>query len=1219
MVENTVLQAPTHYVGVGASAGGLEAIENLFKHMPANSGLAFIVVQHLSPDYKSLMVELLSKHTQMPVHRITEGMVVEANSVYLIPPKTNLTIFHGKLLLLEQDYSRGINLPIDIFLRSLAEDQAEKSVAIILSGTGSDGVRGIRAIKESGGMVMVQDEESAKFDGMPRSAIATGLPDFVLPPDEMPQQLLSFIKHPYASKTEVETKLLTNEDGLTRIFAMLRERTKVDFTYYKPSTVVRRIERRMSVNQIHELRDYVHFMESYPKEVNTLYRELLIGVTNFFRDAEAFKELDEQWLPQLLEQTKSNEIRFWVAACSTGEEAYSLAILAKECMERLERSCNVKIFATDVDRDAIMLAGNGIYPESIAADVSSRLLSKYFHRRDDSFQISRNIREMVVFAQHNLIKDPPFTNIDFISCRNVLIYLQPVLQKKVLEQFNFSLNRTGLLFLGSSESVGDMSSYFELLNNKWRIYQSKDKHRPSSINRQDIAISNYAIPNMSLHHTGNRVSWQQNSEERMLNRLLQDVVEEYMPLTVIVNEELEPLHVLGDAAGFFTLPRGKAVHDITKMATRELSIPLSTALQKVFKSREEVNYNNVRIKDKKGEDRLIKIRIRLLPERKGQEPLAVVLLEEIDITQNHSVTTSTSYDLGHEAEQRINDLEQELQFTRENLQATIEELETSNEELQATNEELLASNEELQSTNEELQSVNEELHTVNAEHQSKILELTELTNDLDNLLSSSRVGTVFLDEELIIRRFTPAVTRLFNFLETDVGRPLAHISHRFHIEIMPVLKEVQIHNITKQQEVRAEDGSYYLMSVQPYQVGPEVYAGIVLNFVDISELKAIETELKLSEERYVLAQKAAKMGTWDWDLNTNKVVWSELLEPMFGLKPGEFLGTFNAFMQCVHAEDRDLVKHSVQQCIEQDVPYDIEMRVVWKTGAVHWLHALGHVYRDESGKALRMMGISHDITEQKSMEKDLRKSKDKLSRYFQQPFIGMAISTPDHRIIEVNDKLCEMLGYAREELLEMKWIDFTHPDDLAESKTLHERIFNDGLEAYTLQKRYLCRDGSTLFANLAVLCVRDEYQQPEYIHGFVQDVTELHHYHAQLEQKTKQLEKNNAMLNSILRAAPVGVGVVKKRVFEWVSPCFCEMLGYKEEELIGQSTRIIYADEAEFERVGKEKYAQLEQQSVGKVETQFQRKNGSLVRVLLSSSKMLGDFEGTTFTAMILD
>ena len=373
--------APTHYVGIGASAGGLEAIETFFKNMPAKNKLAFVVVQHLSPDYKSLMVELLSKKTEMPVHRAEEGMAVEAGSVYLIPPKKNLTIFHGKLLLNDKVSSKGINLPIDIFLRSLAEDQGERAIAVILSGSGSDGTRGVRAIKELGGMVMVQTEDSAKFDGMPRAAISTGVADFVLPPDEMPDQLLAYVAHPYVSGEKRANLLPKDTDALTRLFAELREKTKVDFTYYKPSTITRRIERRMSVNQIGDFDEYVSYLQSYPGELLNLYRDLLIGVTSFFRDPEAMAELEDVWLPELFHRSTNREIRFWVAGCSTGEEAYSIAIITKEVMEKLGVSRDIKIFATDIDRDAIVTAGTGIYPEGIIADLTPRITNKYFYHK----------------------------------------------------------------------------------------------------------------------------------------------------------------------------------------------------------------------------------------------------------------------------------------------------------------------------------------------------------------------------------------------------------------------------------------------------------------------------------------------------------------------------------------------------------------------------------------------------------------------------------------------------------------------------------------------------------------------------------------------------------------------------------------------------------------------------------------------------------------------
>ncbi|MGB5064666.1 MAG: chemotaxis protein CheB [Candidatus Competibacter sp.] len=852
---------PIYYVGVGASAGGLEALEAFFSHMAADSGMAFIVIQHLSPDYKSMMVELLSKRTAMPVRRAEEGMRVEANSVYLIPPKKNLSIFHGKLLLSESDRSRGLNLPIDVFLRSLADDQADKAIGIILSGTGSDGVRGIRAIKEAGGMVMVQSEESARFDGMPRSAISTGLTDCILPPDEMPEKLLSFARHPYAPKTDQPPALLTDEDNLTRIFALLRERTRVDFTHYKLSTVARRIERRITVNQLHDLRDYVRYMEVHPSEVTTLHRELLIGVTNFFRDREVFDELEAHHLPRLFERAGHQEVRLWVAGCSTGEEAYSLAILSREVLEQMGKRLEVKIFATDIDRDAILRASNGIYPDSIVADLSPTLITKYFHHKEDRYQIDRSIREMVVFAQHNLIKDPPFTNIELVSCRNLLIYLQPVLQRKAMELMNFSLNPQGILLLGTSETTGEMADLFETLHQKYKIYASKGKRRPNA-DKPNFTL--FQEPRLTQSRSqpsggGGRLSRVQE-EERLLGRFLQALVGDYLPLVVVVNEQLEALHIFGDPDGYFRLPSGKLINDITKIATKDLAIPLATGLQKVFKTGDELKYTSIRTKWR-DETKTVQIRIRPLPGKRGQELLAAIFIEDLAVRpEDRSGNEAQVYDLGQEVEQRIHDLEQELQFTRENLQATIEELETANEELQATNEELLASNEELQSTNEELQSVNEELHTVNAEHQSKIIELTELTNDLDNLMASTRIATLFLDENLAIRRFTPAIRRIFKILEGDIGRPVNHLSHNIDVDLFAIIREVVETATEQEQEVRTESGAWFLMRVLPYHVGMRTIAGVVLAFIDISLLKTTRAALDERESRLSSLYRATPVG-----------------------------------------------------------------------------------------------------------------------------------------------------------------------------------------------------------------------------------------------------------------------------------------------------------------------------------------------------------------------
>lgn len=841
-------QKPTHYVGIGASAGGLEAIELFFNNMPPSSNLAFIVVQHLSPDYKSLMVELLSKRTEMPVHRAEEGMEVLANNIYLIPPKKNLTIFHGKLLLSDKDKNHVINLPIDIFLKSLAEDQAERTIAIILSGTGSDGARGVRSIKELGGMVMVQYEESAKFDGMPRAAISTGVADIILPPEKMPEQLLAYIAHPYISGKKHTDPLLKDADALTRLFAQLRDKTKADFTYYKQSTITRRIERRMSVNQISDFDNYVEYLQNYPGEVTALYRDLLIGVTCFFRDPKAMEEMEEKWLPELLIRCKNREIRFWVAGCSTGEEAYTLAILAKEAMEKLAISRDIKIFATDIDKDAVASASTGIYPESIVGDLNPKIVSKYFYHKEDKLQIARHLREMVVFAQHNVIKDPPFTNIDLISCRNLLIYLQPVLQQKVFEMFNFSLNPEGLLYLGSSESIGDMEDCFATLHQKYKIFRSTGK--PQSL-RKDVLNQTpkdkgYLPQPFPYRGRNRRVT--DNDSSRVIKQYLEIAAKNYLPLSVVTNEQLEIVHIVGDTEGYLKLPSGPTEYCITKMAVKELSIPLSTGIQKVFRTGESLYYTNIRLQQSQA-DELLCIRIIPLPETKGYDPLVAVFFEKVDSRPLISADVVASYNLGEEAQQRMTDLEHELQFARENLQATIEELETSNEELQATNEELLSSNEELQSTNEELQSTNEELYTVNAEYQNKIIELTELNNDVDNLLTNSRIGTLLLDENLEIRKFSPEISNIFHIMEKDIGRPVSHIAHRLiNIEPTNKIKEVQQTNQMIEQEVEASSGRHYLARIIPYAIGPNAYSGIVATFIDITETNAIRDRLTHSQQ-----------------------------------------------------------------------------------------------------------------------------------------------------------------------------------------------------------------------------------------------------------------------------------------------------------------------------------------------------------------------------------
>jgi two-component system CheB/CheR fusion protein len=873
-------------VGIGASAGGLEALEQFFRNVPPDSGMAFVVIQHLSPDYKSLMVELLSKHTKMKVVRVEDGMVVEPNTVYLIPPKKNMTIFHGKLFLTNQNYKMGLNLPIDIFFRSLADDMAEKAIAIILSGTGSDGTLGVRAIKGAGGMVMVQDE-SAKFDGMPKSAIATGLVDYILPPEKMGERLIQYAKHPFIAKADdIKKETLDEEDTYTKVLAVLRNKVGVDFTFYKPTTIIRRIERRISVNQLDNIENYLNLLMESPTEVSVLYKELLIGVTKFFRDTEAYKVVEEKLIPELFaSKTQGEQIRIWDVACSSGEEAYSIAILLKEYLEKYNLNFDVKIFATDIDRDSIEYASAGIYPESIVTDVPEDKLKKYFRKKGDSYRINENIRQMVIFATHNIIKDPPFSKLDLIVCRNLLIYFQPIMQKKVISAFSFALNPGGFLFLGSSESVGELANFFTIFDNRAKIYRSKEGIKVPMLNE-------LYMPVIRKHRgfvTPESIILKPNSAEEILEDITKKLFQDFMPPAVIVDEKLELIHVFNDVNKFMKVPTGKINLNIMNMINPDLSIALGTAIHRALKEAKDILYKDLILKS---EDNQIMLDLDVRPyihKRTGTKYVVVIFYEK-DFAYKSSENIEV-FEMTDKVNQRIFDLEQELKYTKENLQATIEELETSNEELQATNEELIASNEELQSTNEELQSVNEELYTVNAEYQSKIEELTELNNDISNWFNITNIGTIFLDLQLRIRKFTPAITQFINLIDHDLGRPIKHISYNFDYpkfmdDIDFVLKTLR-HIET---EVKTYDHNWFLVKILPYRTIENAVKGVVITFIDITRQKNIEKQLELERDLLLRVLDSSPLAKVIVDNNGIITYMNKAAEEILGLKKDKVIG-----------------------------------------------------------------------------------------------------------------------------------------------------------------------------------------------------------------------------------------------------------------------------------------------------------------------------------------
>lgn len=854
-----------YIVSIGASAGGLEAIEQFFDNMPANSGMAFVVIQHLSPDYKSMMVEILSKHTDMPVLHVEDGALVQPNHIYLIPSKKNITLFHNKLFLTEKDLSRGFNLPIDIFFISLAKDQGQKAIAIVLSGTGSDGTRGIRAIKENDGMVIVQDPTTAKFNGMPNSAIATGLSDYILPPYSMPQELLKFIQHPYITKTPQNLSAEKDENTLFKILSLIREQLDVDFTEYKESTVIRRIERRMGINQIEKMTDYLRYLHRNSEEIRVLYKELLIGVTNFFRDPEAFEALYNNVILKIInKKPQGSSVRVWIAACSTGEEAYSIAILLAESIQKLDKRLSVKIFATDIDKRALEYASIGIYPESIAADISAERLHHFFVKKEDkSYQVSRQIRQMVIFAPHNLTKDPPFVKIDLVTCRNLFIYFQSQLQEKVLKYFHFSLKQQGFLFLGSSETIGDNVYLFSSIDSSKKIYQYKSGYHANIENlpnlkekRPDIPAAIYTVPKY------NRL--RPVTPEKQLSELISEALaEEYIPACIITNENLDVLHIHGHLEAYLKFPQGQMTVNLIKILRQDISMILSTAAHNVVKHHKKLLYH-LQFKVEEGvRDINLHVQPLRLEPNDEQARLLLIVFEELEQQNSADNHKSELSDISSDFHQRLVDLERELQYTRETLQATIEELETSNEELQATNEELLAANEELQSTNEELQAVNEELMTVNSEYQYKIQQVTALNDDFNNLLSSINIGILLLDKEQCVKHYTKEMAKEIYLMDSDVGRPIQHISHNLknlnlpeHIHL--VLDKQQ----QTQMEVENQQGQWFSLCIAPYISTDKTIEGMSMTLVDITDQRYREKHYR-TEKAYqqTIAQLQQQVAT----------------------------------------------------------------------------------------------------------------------------------------------------------------------------------------------------------------------------------------------------------------------------------------------------------------------------------------------------------------------
>lgn len=842
-------------VGIGASAGGIQALRDFFSLVPDDSDMAFVVILHLSPEHESKLADILQVTSAIPVTQVTDRVRIEQNHVYVIPPNQNLPITDGHLVLSTMIGFEERRSPVDLFFRTLAETKQSRAVAVVLSGTGANGSMGLRRIKEHGGIAFVQDPAEAEYEDMPCNAIATGLVDYVLPVKGIPGKLISYKEHLGTLQITEQPEEIpkTDEQALIEIFTQLRVRTGHDFSNYKRATILRRIERRLGLRELTGLPAYSKYLREQTDEVQALMKDLLISVTNFFRDSDSLEALATKIIPKILHNKESGEaVRVWVAGCATGEEAYSIAMLLSEQITRDGGAPNIQIFATDLDQDAIQVAREGYYQDAEVADVSPERLRRFFNRETEGYRIRRELRESILFAVHNVIKDPPFSHLDLISCRNLLIYLNRSAQGRVLEVFHFALNPSGHLFLGASESTEGASDLFVTVDKDHHIFRTRPVP-PRAFPLPDITFRP-SLP--ALSERGKTPEEKRAIERLSYADLHQRLLEHYGPPSVVVNEDYEIVHLSDRAGEYMQLSGGEPSHNLLKIIRPELRLELRTALYQAVHDRINVEARGLKVHTEDGL-KTLNIRVRpVLHEEDSTRGFILVVFEEVqkgEVEIEEELKPKSAEPIARRLEEELVHSKAQLRATVEQYEIQQEELRASNEELQAMNEELRSAAEELETSKEELQSVNEELTTVNQELKIKIEELSQANNNFQNLMNSTNIGTIFLDRALRVRQFTPSARETFNLIATDIGRPLMDLTSKLEIpdllsEIETVIDKLQI----VEREVRTGGGHRYMMRLSPYRTVDDKIDGVVITLVDVTELTKAREDLRDAHEKLEL-------------------------------------------------------------------------------------------------------------------------------------------------------------------------------------------------------------------------------------------------------------------------------------------------------------------------------------------------------------------------------
>jgi two-component system CheB/CheR fusion protein len=1120
-------------VGIGASAGGIQALKEFFEHVPDDSGMAYVVILHLSPDYDSRLAQVLQAVTSLPVLQVMANTTIEPDHIYVVPPNQHLVITDGSIAPSINLKTEDRRAPIDIFFRNLADTHGPQAIGVVLSGTGANGSMGLKRIKERGGVVYVQNPREAEFNEMPRNAIATELVDEVLPVAEIPKKIIAYRKSlgTVQIAEEPDRRPEQQQQALREIFTQLRIRTGNDFSNYKRATLLRRIERRINIRNLPDLPSYMAFLQEHPEETHALLRDLLISVTNFFRDAKAFESLEKEVLPSIFMGKKpGEEVRIWVAGCATGEEAYSIAILCAEKQMGIADPRKVQIFATDIDEAAITTARDGLYTLNDVADVSPDRMRLFFIKEGDHYRVRREIREMIVFATHNFLKDPPFSKLDLIACRNVLIYLNDTAQERVAETFHFALRPKGFLFLGNVETVDGATDLYSVFNREHHLYQARE-----------TAVRHYPIPSSvpDFRFADNHPLQKQDEKEVRPQRisfgeLHQKLLEQYAPPSLVVNEEYEIVHLSEKAGKYLEFAGGEPTQNLLKLVRPELRLELRSALYQAAQNKTAVEARNVKL-PLNGQVQALDLQVRpVFTDGEAAKGFLLVLFKPAEAAQpdGEPVVMATTEPLAKRLEEELIVLKAQLRSAVEQHEYQAEELKASNEELQAMNEELRSAAEELETSKEELQSINEELRTVNQELKTRIEETSLASNNLQNLINSTNVGTIFLDRSFSLRLYTPAVLDVFNLKSSDYGRPISDITHKLLYDNLLADAETVLDKLLPvEREVTTTEGRWYLMRLLPYRTTEDRINGVVITFVDISNRKSSEVALQQSEEYLRLLIESAKdYAIITLDLERRVVRWSTGAETIIGYSEAEIKGQSGDIIFIPEDREKGDPEKEAKKAIKEGRAEN-ERWHVRKDGSWFWGSGSVSLLRENNGTPIGFVKIMRDLTEQRQREEELRQSREQLRLIFESAK-GFAIFSTDAKgvVNSWNSGAAEIFGWSEEEIVGKSGDLLFTPQDRAanQPKIEMETAVQKGVASDV--RWHLHKSGSLVFINGFSHPVYDSAGK---LTGFVKlgrDVTAQHSaemalrkseetYRSKLENEVEQRTTELKAINMDLRYA----------------------------------------------------------------------------------------------------